>query len=243
MNLPSLDLLEALAETRLLAIIRGSDPDACVNTALTLINTGVTVLEVSLTSKDALETIRRIAAAASGSAVIGAGTVLTEVQTLEALDAGAQFIVTPGLAPSVDTASRLGVPLLVGALTPTEVLQAIERGASAVKLFPASLGGPGYLKALRDPFPDIHFIPVGGVDVDSVSSYLQSGALAVGAGSPLTGDAPDGGSLAALQGRAASFLRLTDSGLAESGLAESPRTVAGGSAASGRPMEERQWTS
>ncbi|MBT2594040.1 bifunctional 4-hydroxy-2-oxoglutarate aldolase/2-dehydro-3-deoxy-phosphogluconate aldolase [Arthrobacter sp. ISL-72] len=233
MKRPSPDLLGALTETRLLAIIRGSDPDACVNTALTLINTGITVLEVSLTSADALGTIGRIAAAAGGSAVIGAGTVLTEAQTHGALDAGAQFIVTPGLAPSVDAASRLGVPLLVGALTPTEVLQAIERGASAVKLFPASLGGPGYLKALRDPFPDIHFIPVGGVDADSVCGYLQSGAVAVGAGGPLTGDAPDGGSLAALQARAGSFLRLADSG----------RPVAGGSASSGRTLEEHQWTS
>jgi 2-dehydro-3-deoxyphosphogluconate aldolase/(4S)-4-hydroxy-2-oxoglutarate aldolase len=145
---------------------------------------------------------------------MGAGTVLTAGQVREAQDAGAQFIVTPCLAPSTDAAFNLGLPVLVGALTPAEVYSAAREGAAAVKLFPASVGGPAYLKALKDPFPDIEFVPVGGVAAESVTEYLQAGALAVGAGSPLTGDAPRGGSLAELGDRARTFIRLAQAGSA-----------------------------
>ena len=201
-------LLSGLRANRLLAIIRGNNPDACFDTAMTLIDGGINILEVSLTTTDALKVISRIDKAASGRALLGAGTVLTAGQVREARDAGAQFIVTPCLAPSTDAAFNLGLPLLVGALTPAEVYAAAREGAAAVKLFPASVGGPALLKALRDPFPDIEFVPVGGVAAESVSEYLQAGALAIGAGSPLTGNAPHGGSLAELSGRARKFIRL-----------------------------------
>jgi 2-dehydro-3-deoxyphosphogluconate aldolase/(4S)-4-hydroxy-2-oxoglutarate aldolase len=207
-------LLTGLRDNRLLAIIRGNNPDACFDTAMTLIDGGINILEVSLTTTDALKVISRINKAASGRALLGAGTVLTAGQVREAQDAGAQFIVTPCLAPSTDAAFNLGLPLLVGALTPAEVYAAAREGAAAVKLFPASVGGPAYLKALRDPFPDIEFVPVGGVAAESVSEYLQAGALAVGAGSPLTGDAPRGGSLAELGDRARKFIGLADAGTA-----------------------------
>jgi 2-dehydro-3-deoxyphosphogluconate aldolase/(4S)-4-hydroxy-2-oxoglutarate aldolase len=211
----SSELLTNLRENRLLAIIRGNNPDACFNTALTLIEAGITVLEVSLTTKGALNVIRRVAEASRGLAVIGAGTVLTPGQVREAQEAGAQFIVTPCLAPSTDAAFNLGLPVLVGALTPAEVYAAAREGATAVKLFPASVGGPAYLKALRDPFPDIGFIPVGGLSAESVTDYLQAGALAVGAGSPLTGDAPRGGSLSELVDRARDFIGLAKAGATE----------------------------
>lgn len=208
MEQASHNLLATLRENRLLAIIRGTNPDACVNTALALIQAGVNVLEVSLTTNDALAVISRIAEASEGQAIIGAGTVLTAGQVHDVHEAGAKFIVTPCLAPSTQAALDLGLPLLVGALTPAEVYAAACGGATAVKLFPASVGGPAYLKALRDPFPDISFIPVGGVGRDSVTDYLRAGALAVGAGSPLTGDAPRGGSLAELGERARAFIGL-----------------------------------
>ena len=211
MDHTSAKLLTSLRENKLLAIIRGNNPEACLNTALTLINAGITILEVSLTTTNAMKVIRRIHEAAAGRVILGAGTVLTSGQVHEALDAGAQFIVTPCLAPSTDAAFQLGLPALVGALTPGEVYAAARAGATAVKLFPASVGGPAYLKALRDPFPDIEFIPVGGVDAGSVTEYLQAGALAVGAGSPLTHDAPRGGSLSELGNRARKFIALTQS--------------------------------
>jgi 2-dehydro-3-deoxyphosphogluconate aldolase/(4S)-4-hydroxy-2-oxoglutarate aldolase len=216
----SSDLLTKLRDNRLLAIIRGTSPEACFDTAMTLIGAGITILEVSLTTQDALTVIRRVAEASRGRALIGAGTVLTPGQVREAQEAGAQFIVTPCLASSTDAAFNLGLPVLVGALTPAEVYAAAREGATAVKLFPASVGGPAYLKALRDPFPGIGFIPVGGVSAESVTDYLQAGALAVGAGSPLTGDAPRGGSLSELGDRARKFTRLAKAGLAEGHHAE-----------------------
>jgi 2-dehydro-3-deoxyphosphogluconate aldolase/(4S)-4-hydroxy-2-oxoglutarate aldolase len=208
MEQASQDLLTTLRENRLLAIIRGTNPDACVNTALALIQAGITVLEVSLTTNEAVDVISRIARVSEGRAIIGAGTVLTAGQVHDVHKAGAQFIVTPCLAPSTQAAVDLGLPLLVGALTPAEVYAAACGGATAVKLFPASVGGPAYLKALRDPFPDISFVPVGGVGRDSVTDYLRAGALAVGAGSPLTGDAPRGGSMDNLRVRAEAFIEF-----------------------------------
>ncbi|WP_262403504.1 bifunctional 4-hydroxy-2-oxoglutarate aldolase/2-dehydro-3-deoxy-phosphogluconate aldolase [Actinomadura sp. CNU-125] len=98
------------------------------------------------------------------------------------------------------------MPVLAGALTPTEVAAAAASGVDAVKLFPASAHGPGYLKALRDPFPDVPFVPVGGVGRDEAVEYLALGAVAVGVGSPLCGDAPHGGDLDALRARARAFV-------------------------------------
>jgi 2-dehydro-3-deoxyphosphogluconate aldolase/(4S)-4-hydroxy-2-oxoglutarate aldolase len=211
----SQELLSSLRENRLLAIIRGKNPEACLKTAVTLIDAGITILEVSLTTTEALRVISGIAEASGGRALVGAGTVLTSGQVREAHEAGAQFIVTPCLAPSTDAARNAGLPVLVGALTPAEVYAAACAGATAVKLFPASVGGPAYLKALRDPFPDIAFVAVGGVGVESVADYLHAGALAVGAGSPLTGDAPRGGSLAELGERARKFIGLAKAGTRE----------------------------
>ncbi|MEU5911376.1 bifunctional 4-hydroxy-2-oxoglutarate aldolase/2-dehydro-3-deoxy-phosphogluconate aldolase [Micromonospora sp. NPDC047527] len=223
-----MNLIDELRTHRLLAIVRGPDPAAALASVLTLAESGVALVEVSLTSADALGIIRSARVALGPDFALGAGTVLTVEDARAAADAGAGFLVTPALAPSVTEAGRLGLPVLAGALTPTEagrlglpvlagaltpteVVQAASAGATAVKLFPASLGGPGYLGALRDPFPDTAFVPVGGVDADSVRGYLDRGAVAVGVGSPLLGDAVRGGDLAALRERAATFLAVVRS--------------------------------
>ncbi|MYS75623.1 aldolase, partial [Streptomyces sp. SID5926] len=125
-----------------------------------------------------------------------------------AREAGARWIVTPALTESVAASVRVGLPVLAGALTPTEAVAARRAGADAVKLFPASIGGPAYLKALRDPFPDLPLVPVGGVDPTSAEQYLAHGAVAVGVGSPLVGDAAHGGDLDALRERARRFVEL-----------------------------------
>ncbi|GGM94662.1 aldolase [Lentzea pudingi] len=199
-----MSIVEALAEHRLLGIIRGNDPDACVETARTLLAQGVEVLEVSLTSRDALTVLGRLAGSARW---IGAGTVLTARDARRARDAGATFAVTPALGEGVTASIEMGLPVLAGALTPTEVHAAVTAGAAAVKLFPASEFGPDYLAALRAPFPGVPFVPVGGISVEDVPRYLAAGALAVGVGSPLVGDAPDGGDLSALADRAARFVK------------------------------------
>ncbi|MFC3502565.1 bifunctional 4-hydroxy-2-oxoglutarate aldolase/2-dehydro-3-deoxy-phosphogluconate aldolase [Micromonospora krabiensis] len=201
-----MNLTDALRTHRLLAIVRGPDPAAALAAVLTLADSGVALIEVSLTGADALGVVRRARAALGPEFALGAGTVLTAEDARAAAEAGATFLVTPALAESLDEAPRLGLPVLAGALTPTEVVRARAAGAAAVKLFPASIGGPDYLGALRDPFPDTPLVPVGGVDVDSARRYLDRGAVAVGVGSPLLGDAVRGGDPAALRERAAAFL-------------------------------------
>ncbi|MFI7608365.1 bifunctional 4-hydroxy-2-oxoglutarate aldolase/2-dehydro-3-deoxy-phosphogluconate aldolase [Micromonospora sp. NPDC049366] len=201
-----MNLTDALRTHRLLAIVRGPDPAAALASVLTLADSGVALIEVSLTGADALGVVRRARAALGPEFALGAGTVLTAEDARAAAEAGAAFLVTPALAESLDEAPRLGLPVLAGALTPTEVVRARAAGAAAVKLFPASIGGPDYLGALRDPFPDTPLVPVGGVDADSARRYLDRGAIAVGVGSPLLGDAVRGGDPAALRERAAAFL-------------------------------------
>jgi 2-dehydro-3-deoxyphosphogluconate aldolase/(4S)-4-hydroxy-2-oxoglutarate aldolase len=200
------NLLDTLRAHRLLAIVRSDDPDAALAAVLTLADSGVMLIEVSFTGTDALGVLRRARAALGADHGLGAGTVLTVDEARQAAAAGAGYLVTPALAPSLAEAGRLGLPVLAGALTPTEVVQADTGGATAVKLFPASLGGPDYLGALRDPFPRTPFVPVGGVNADSARGYLDRGAIAVGVGSPLLGDAARGGDLSALRRRAADFL-------------------------------------
>ncbi|GAA4812504.1 bifunctional 4-hydroxy-2-oxoglutarate aldolase/2-dehydro-3-deoxy-phosphogluconate aldolase [Streptomyces ziwulingensis] len=197
-----------LRRTRLAAIVRGTDPDAALRTVLTLAEEGVALVEVSLNTTDALGVIRRATAEAAPTTAVGAGTVLTEDDVARVREAGASWIVTPALSESVAASVRAGLPVLAGALTPTEAVAAHRAGADAVKLFPASIGGPAYLKALRNPFPDLPFVPVGGVDLTSAEQYLAHGAVAVGVGSPLVGDAAHGGDLDALRARARRFVAL-----------------------------------
>ncbi|MEU6344005.1 bifunctional 4-hydroxy-2-oxoglutarate aldolase/2-dehydro-3-deoxy-phosphogluconate aldolase [Streptomyces sp. NPDC046977] len=202
-----MDLLAALRTHRLLAIVRGNDPDAALKTVLTLAEEGVTLIEVSLTGHGALDVIAQARAALGPGATLGAGTVLSADDAHDAHRAGAAFLVTPALGDGVTTGRELGLPVLAGVMTPTDVLQALKLGAQALKLFPAgSAGGPGYLRDLRAPFPDLPFVPVGGVDAPAAAAYLAAGALAVGVGSPLVADAAAGGSLAALRERAREFL-------------------------------------
>ena len=206
-----MDLPVLLRERRLLAIVRGRRSESVLEAVLTLAGEGVRLVEVSLTSDEALDVLSRARAELGPESVIGAGTVITAQDARDARAAGAEFIVTPGLSPGVSEARALDLPTIVGALTPSEVIAALAAGADAVKLFPASaIGGPDYLRALRAPFPGVPFVPVGGVDAESAGRYLESGAVAVGVGSPLIGDAADGGSADALRERIHAFRSLTE---------------------------------
>ncbi|WP_346533728.1 bifunctional 4-hydroxy-2-oxoglutarate aldolase/2-dehydro-3-deoxy-phosphogluconate aldolase [Micromonospora sp. DPT] len=202
----TLDLTTELAAARVLAVIRGTDTAAAVATGIALLEEGVRVVEVALTTPDAPHAIEAIRSAAPAGALVGAGTVLTAADVADVLAAGAQFIVTPAVVESIPEAVRRGLPVAAGALTPTEAYTAVRMGASAVKLFPAALGGPAYLKALRDPFPDIAFVAVGGVGLAELPAYLSAGAIAVGLGGPLVGDAASGGDLDGLRHRARAYL-------------------------------------
>ncbi|KPC76525.1 aldolase [Streptomyces sp. NRRL WC-3753] len=201
-----MDLRATLAAHRLVAIVRGDDADAALRTVLTLAEEGVELIEVSLTGKDALLVIERARAALGPGRPLGAGTVLTADDAVAAHRAGADFAVTPGLGEGVVAAREQGMPVLAGVMTPTDVITARTLGATALKIFPAAqAGGPAYVKALRGPFPHETLVPVGGVDEAAARAHLAAGATAVGVGSPLVGDAADGGSLDALRARARAF--------------------------------------
>jgi 2-dehydro-3-deoxyphosphogluconate aldolase/(4S)-4-hydroxy-2-oxoglutarate aldolase len=202
----TLDLAAELARTRLLAVIRGTDTEAAIAAGTALLTEGVTVVEVALTTPGALDAIEALREVAPPGCLVGAGTVLTTADVVEVTAAGAQFVVTPAVVESIAEAARRGLPVAAGALTPTEAYTAVRQGASVVKLFPAGVGGPGYLRALRDPLPNIPFVAVGGVGLAEVPGYLAAGAIAVGVGGPLVGDAASGGDLAALRARAREYL-------------------------------------
>lgn len=202
--------LDELARERLLAIIRGTDPAAAIAAGLVLAESGIRFLEVSLVTTDALWVIAEMSRWIPDSCVLGAGTVLTREDVARAEEAGATFMVTPALTESVAESVERGIPVLAGAFTPTEVVTALKMGATAVKLFPSSLGGPAYLRALRDPLPGVPFVPVGGVNAALAAEYFAAGAVAVGVGSPLVGDAARGGDLDALRARAVEFRAVAD---------------------------------
>lgn len=202
----SVDLTAELAAARMMAVIRGTGAAAAAAAGTALLEEGVRIVEVALTTPGGLRAIEAIRSNAPAGCLVGAGTVLTVSAVADVAAAGAQFVVTPAVVESIPEAARRGLPVVAGALTPTEAHTALQMGACAVKLFPASLGGPAYLKALRDPFPDIPFVAVGGVGLDEMHAYLSVGAIAVGVGGPLVGDAASGGSLGDLRARARAYL-------------------------------------
>ena len=196
-----------LADGGIVAILRAGGEDHVDAVAQTLAEAGIRCLELTMTTPGAVTALRKLRRRLGGEVAIGMGSVTTALQAAQALDAGADFLVSPAVCPEVVAAALgAGVGAYPGALTPTEVLTAWNLGAAAVKLFPASTGGPRHLKDLRGPLPDIPLIPTGGVAIDQIGAYLRAGAVAVGLGGPLLGDALEGGPLDALTDRAAAAL-------------------------------------
>jgi 2-dehydro-3-deoxyphosphogluconate aldolase/(4S)-4-hydroxy-2-oxoglutarate aldolase len=197
-----------LVSTGVVAIARASSAQRVVPAVETLVDAGVTCLELTMTLPGAVESIGVLVELLGERACVGAGTVLTTRQAGECIDAGARFIVAPSAVPEVvEFASAQGIPVLPGALTPSEIVSSWLAGAAAVKVFPASAVGPQYLRDVRAPLPDIPLIPTGGVSIDDVPRYLDAGAVAVGMGGPLFGDAlREDGDLRALAGRAKRLL-------------------------------------
>ena len=148
---------------------------------------GIRSIEVTADTPGALDEVGR---ARREDAPIGAGTIRTVEEARAFADAGAGFLVSPGLDPEiVREGLERGVPTMSGVLSPTEIMAAVAAGANVVKLFPASLGGPGYLAALRGPFPEVRFVPTGGIAVSDVPTWLAAGAVCVGLGSSVVGGA------------------------------------------------------
>jgi 2-dehydro-3-deoxyphosphogluconate aldolase/(4S)-4-hydroxy-2-oxoglutarate aldolase len=178
--------LSRVREVGLLAVIRGPSPQLTLQMVEALVAGGVTGIEITYSTPNAAEVVKTLDERYGESILLGMGT-LTEVrQVAEARQAGAQFIVSPHLDETLAQAMvSTGLLTMIGALTPTEVVRAHHLGSDVVKLFPGSLGGPAYLKALRGPFPHIPMMPTGGVSQENIGEWLAAGAVAVGAGSNL----------------------------------------------------------
>ncbi|BCT74585.1 2-dehydro-3-deoxy-phosphogluconate aldolase [Sinomonas cyclohexanicum] len=198
-------LLEAIRESRVLAVIRGDSAEHAANAARILFSEGIRLVEIALTTPGTADALAAVAPEVPEGSHLGAGTVCTLEDVDAVVAAGATFVVTPAVTEAVPYATGLGMPVLAGAFTPTEAYEAWRQGAAAVKLFPASAGGPGYLKALTEPFPQIPFLAVGGVGLTQLPEYVAAGALGVGAGGPLVGDGARGGSADELAERARAF--------------------------------------
>ena len=195
-------LPESIARSRLVAVVRATSIDALPNVVSVLIENGITVIELTLTTPDAIRSMTQLRSAWGDRAFIGMGTVTTKQQARDCIAAGAQFLVTPITVPEIaHIATEAGVPILMGAFSPTEVATAWDSGATAVKVFPASQVGPSYLRELRGPFPEIVTMPSGGVTIDDIPSWLSAGASAVSLGGSLIGSAFSG-DLAGLAERA-----------------------------------------
>jgi 2-dehydro-3-deoxyphosphogluconate aldolase/(4S)-4-hydroxy-2-oxoglutarate aldolase len=185
------------------AVLRARDASLYAPVVETLVENGVLSIELTLTTPRSLEVLPDLLARLADSAEIGIGTVLNARQATASIQAGARFLVTPTVLPDVVRAGlAAGVQTFPGGLTPSELSAGWEAGATAVKLFPASTVGPGYLAQLRGPFPQVPVLPSGGIDIDDVPAWIAAGAIGVSMGGPLVGDALSGGDLKALAERA-----------------------------------------
>jgi 2-dehydro-3-deoxyphosphogluconate aldolase / (4S)-4-hydroxy-2-oxoglutarate aldolase len=174
----------AVTDVRVIAILRGLPPAQALEVSYALAEAGVRAIEVTVDSPDAFAVIGELSGIAGVTA--GAGTVLDIGDAERALEAGASFLITPVVDVAViGWAEARGVPIMPGAMTPTEVSTAWTAGAAAVKLFPAGTLGASYVRAIRAPLPHIPLIPTGGVDDKTVGDFFRAGAFAVGAGGAL----------------------------------------------------------
>lgn len=201
------DRLARARATGILAVLRAPSPEAALDASEAIIRGGVTGIEVTFSTPDAPAVIRELIARHGDAAYIGAGTVTTPAQATLAAEAGAEFLVSPGTLPALTRAMLdTGRVVMTGAMTPTEVMTALELGVDVAKIFPASLGGPSYLGALRGPFPDAPLMPTGGVSPDNLADWFAAGAVAVGAGGDLANSAAiKAGDWADIQQRAERF--------------------------------------
>jgi 2-dehydro-3-deoxyphosphogluconate aldolase / (4S)-4-hydroxy-2-oxoglutarate aldolase len=180
--------LEVIADDRAVTVVRAPRPFDVGSLVAALAAGGLRAVELTLTTPGILA--RLAGASTDGGAVVGVGTVLTAEDAEAAIDAGAQFLVTPAVREAVaGVGAARNVPVIMGAYTPTEVMTAVDLGAAAIKIFPARHGGPDYLRDLKGPFPGLALIPSGGVNTGNAASYLAAGAIAVTAGTDVV--APD----------------------------------------------------
>lgn len=180
------DVLANVEAGGVVAIVRLDDLSAAVPLTAALRRGGVTAVEFTFTNRLAGKVIEEVRESAPEGIAIGAGTVLDPETARTAILAGAEFIVTPALnIAAIELCRRYSVPTVIGAFTPTEIITAWQAGASVVKVFPASVGGPRYLKDVAGPLPQVKLIPTGGVSVENAGDFIRAGAIAVALGGNL----------------------------------------------------------
>ncbi|MCL6516936.1 bifunctional 4-hydroxy-2-oxoglutarate aldolase/2-dehydro-3-deoxy-phosphogluconate aldolase [Alicyclobacillus sp.] len=186
----SLDVIQRLRDGGVIAIFRRVDPDRIRPLIDAVVAGGVRAVELTVDSEGAFETIRAVRESAGPELLVGAGTVMTSEQVARAIEAGADFLLSPHLDASVVSYARQHKRAFIpGVTTPTEVVQALRAGAPMLKLFPAGPLGPGYLKDLLGPFRGVAFVPTGGITPETAPDYIRAGAAAVGMGSALVNPA------------------------------------------------------
>jgi 2-dehydro-3-deoxyphosphogluconate aldolase/(4S)-4-hydroxy-2-oxoglutarate aldolase len=181
------EVRDRILEIGVVPVVRASSAGEACAAADAVCEGGIPIVEITMTVPGALGVIRELAKNCGSGVLIGAGTVLSAETARQCVDAGAQFLVSPGLKlQTVEFAVREGVLILAGALTPSEVIAAWEAGADFVKIFPCgNVGGARYLKALKGPFPEIPLIPTGGVNLNTAAEFIEAGAVALGVGGEL----------------------------------------------------------
>lgn len=183
---PRAETAAAIEACGIVAVIRLKEAGDLRAVVDSLAEGGVLALEVTMTVPRAIDLIREIAPTLPDEIILGAGTVLDAETALAAIEAGARYVVSPVFREElVRTCHRFDVAAMPGAFTPTEVLAAWEAGADVVKVFPATTLGPGYLRDLRGPFPDLPLMPTGGVSIANAGDWIRAGAVAVGVGTAL----------------------------------------------------------
>jgi len=180
------EIIERLLNPGVIAVVRAQRTEQVVPLAEALVAGGVMAVEITMTTPNAIAAIKEASVKLGDRALIGVGTVLDEATCQAAMDAGAQFVVSPICrCELISRAQDAGKPVMLGAYTPTEAQLAHEAGADFIKIFPADTLGPKYVKALRAPLPHLKIVPTGGVDLKTIGDFFKAGCVAVGAGSSL----------------------------------------------------------
>ncbi len=206
--------LQLIRDTGIIAIMRAASSNQLIAAAEAIRQGGVRAIEVTMTTPGALGVIAEASQKYGDEVLFGAGTVLDPETARAAILAGAGFIVAPNLDLSVVAlCHRYSIPVMPGCFSPTEIVTAWQAGADMVKLFPAEIGGPAFVKALKAPLPQVEIVPVGGVDLNTAAEFVRSGAAALGVGSSLINQKLlDSGDLAELTRRAAAFVEAVQRG-------------------------------
>jgi len=205
------ETIKRIRDTGVIPVVRAKTADEAMRAIDAISEGGISVLEITMTVPGALKLIEQVASRYGKDALVGAGTVLDPETATACVSAGAQFVVSPALnVETIACCKRLGVAIMPGALTPTEVVQAWNAGADFVKVFPAgAVGGANYLKALKAPLPHVELVPTGGVTINTAGDFIRAGAAALGVGSDLVDlNAIREGQAALITERAKQFINI-----------------------------------